>query len=409
MTGFTRSLMAAFDLDGFLSRSAGLVVADVPGANGAVIFLYESSKGGLAATSGAVKIQGKVMPAAAGPAIPFVTEVFESGKPRVVTGRAAAKLASAVFPGNVGPSKVGRVLCVPMALDGARIGCLLLTSRRGKLARDRAVSRIMKAASLLSLFSYKARVLREGQEKRFLELVSTLSHELRTPLTCIKGYATALLHDRGGVEPEARREFLEIIDEETDAMKKLLDDLMESSMIESGFLRIAKEPVLLGHIARKAVEDARLRTKKHHFILRFPPGFPIVEADPARIRQVLDNLLDNAVKYSPSGGLVVVQGAVANDEVIISVADEGIGIAPEHLNRLFEKFYRVRTDLAGTGLGLPVAREIVEKHGGRIWARSTPGKGSIFYFTLPLTDISRTGLGLGDPEVESGPFGPGTG
>jgi signal transduction histidine kinase len=183
-------------------------------------------------------------------------------------------------------------------------------------------------------------------------------------------------------------EFLKIIDAETDTMKKLIDDLMDSSMIETGLLGVKKEPVLLPRIIAKAVDDARLRTAKHKFVVSIPRNFPVIEADPVRTKQVLDNLLDNAVKYSPEGGLIVIQCRVGNREVILSVADEGMGIAPEHLNRLFEKFYRVKSDLAGTGLGLPVACEIVEKQGGRIWARSTPGRGSTFYFTLPLTGTS---------------------
>ncbi len=113
-----------------------------------------------------------------------------------------------------------------------------------------------------------------------------------------------------------------------------------------------------------------------------------MDADPDRIVQVLRNLLDNAVKYSPQGGLVVVRGELRESEVVISVADQGIGIAPEYLNRLFERFFRVKTGLGrhvvGSGLGLPIARNVVENHGGRIWAESQVGRGSTFYFTLPL-------------------------
>jgi signal transduction histidine kinase len=119
-----------------------------------------------------------------------------------------------------------------------------------------------------------------------------------------------------------------------------------------------------------------------------------VYADPRRIEQVLRNLLDNAVKYSPAGGLVVARGQATDDEVIVSVADEGVGIAPEHLNRLFEKFFRVKSPLnqqvRGSGLGLPVSRTIVENHGGRIWAESELGKGTTIYFSLP-----RRGLDAG--------------
>jgi signal transduction histidine kinase len=117
------------------------------------------------------------------------------------------------------------------------------------------------------------------------------------------------------------------------------------------------------------------------------PAVPIVDADPHRVEQVLRNLIDNAVKYSPGGGMIVIRGEVDETQVTISVSDQGPGIAPEHLNRLFDKFYRVESGLGrhvvGSGLGLPIARTIVESHGGRIWAESRPGEGSTFYFTLP--------------------------
>ena len=124
-----------------------------------------------------------------------------------------------------------------------------------------------------------------------------------------------------------------------------------------------------------------------------------MEADPDRLTQVLRNLLDNAVKYSPQGGLTVVRGEVQAGEAVISVADQGIGIAPEHLNRLFEKYFRVKAGqsrgVAGSGLGLPIARAIVEAHGGRIWAESRVGQGSTFTFTLPLNEH---GVGSTDNE-----------
>jgi signal transduction histidine kinase len=128
-------------------------------------------------------------------------------------------------------------------------------------------------------------------------------------------------------------------------------------------------------------------------VIDFPDGFPVVDGDPDRIAQVLRNLLDNAVKYSPDGGLVMLRGEMTENEVVVSVADQGVGISPEHLNRLFEKFFRVDSGLkrhvVGSGLGLPICRTIVEAHGGRIWAESKVGQGSTFYFTLPLEEISQ--------------------
>jgi two-component system sensor histidine kinase VicK len=126
----------------------------------------------------------------------------------------------------------------------------------------------------------------------------------------------------------------------------------------------------------------------HRILVDFPARFPIVDADPDRIAQVLRNLLDNAIKYSPQGGLIVVRGEVRENEVVVSVADQGVGIAPADLNRLFEKFFRAQSGLGrhvvGTGLGLPICRTIVESHGGQIWAESQVGQGTTLYFALPL-------------------------
>jgi signal transduction histidine kinase len=171
-------------------------------------------------------------------------------------------------------------------------------------------------------------------------------------------------------------------------LQELIHDLLESSAIDAGLLRLDPQPVMLHRLIPSLVDEMARRTRRHRFVVDFPRAFPVVEADPTRIDQVLRNLLDNAIKYSPEGGMIVVRGQVEEERVVISVADQGVGIAPEHLNRLFEKFFRVESSLGhhvvGSGLGLPIARTIVEGHGGRIWAESKLGEGSTFYFTLPL-------------------------
>ena len=222
------------------------------------------------------------------------------------------------------------------------------------------------------------------------ELISTLAHEMRTPLTSIKGYSTALLLEEASFSQETQREFLRIIDQECDVLRDLIHDLLESSAIDAGLLKLEPQPVRLPHLVQALVEDMARRTQNHRFLVDFPADFPIVDADPLRIEQVLRNLLDNAVKYSLRGGMIVVRGEAQEDRVLISVADQGVGIAPEHLNRLFEKFFRVESvsgqHIVGSGLGLPIARTIVEGHGGHIWAESRLEEGSTFYFSLPLEE-----------------------
>jgi signal transduction histidine kinase len=256
-------------------------------------------------------------------------------------------------------------------------------------------------ADLIALSIENARLKEELQVTLSLEeanrlkeeLISTLAHEMRTPLTSIKGYSTAMLMEEATFDPETQQEFLQIIDEECDILQDLIHDLLESSIIDAGLLRLEPQPVRLPRLAQSVTDDMARRTQQHHFLIDFPDDFPIVDADPHRIEQVLRNLLDNAVKYSPQGGLVVIRGTMHKDEIVVSVADQGMGIAPQHLNRLFEKFFRIESGLGrhvvGSGLGLPIAHTIVESHGGRIWAESQLGQGSTFYFTLPLKGLSQ--------------------
>ncbi len=219
------------------------------------------------------------------------------------------------------------------------------------------------------------------------ELIAVLSHEMRTPLASIKGYVTALLREDVKWDEATRREFLEIIDRETDTLTQVITEILDASVLEAGGLELNKEPVLLPRLVQKVADEVSRRTVDHRLLVCFPAGFPVVMGDRLRIEQVVRNLLDNAVKYS-DGGLVIARGEVRTDEVVVSVADQGVGIKPEQLNRLFERFYRIKNEgrraVVGTGLGLPIARDIVEKHGGRIWAESQVGRGTTFFFTLPL-------------------------
>ncbi len=288
-------------------------------------------------------------------------------------------------------------VCIPLIAGQVKVGALLLESRRQINAFAREAVHFLKAiADLLALSIENTRRREKTQASRAIEeanrlkaeLISILAHEMRTPLTSIKGYSTALLVEETTFSPATQREFLQIIDEACDVLQGLIHDLLESSIIDAGLLRLEPQPVRLPRLVHSVTDDIARRSPQHCFLVDFAQNFPLLDADPQRIEQVLRNLLDNAVKYSPQGGLVVVRGEVRGDEAVVSVADQGVGIAPEHLNRLFEKFFRIESGMGrhvvGSGLGLPIARTIVESHGGRIWAESRPGEGSTFYFTLPL-------------------------
>src|SRR5204862_3764541 len=148
------------------------------------------------------------------------------------------------------------------------------------------------------------------------------------------------------------------------------------------------QPLKLPRMAQRVVKKARSSPGNHSFNVVFAPDFPVVNADSRRLEQVLRNLVENAVKYSPDGGTVTVRGDVEGKQATVSVSDEGIGIAPEDLARVFDRFYRAEGNAVrragGTGLGLSICQGIVQVHGGRIWADSTPGAGSTFHFTLPI-------------------------
>jgi signal transduction histidine kinase len=302
----------------------------------------------------------------------------------------------------VGLGQPQSVICIPLMTGQTVIGVLLLENRRQPNSFAQIDLTFLQAvADLIALAIESVRLkedlktieaLREANRLK-ADLLSTLAHEMRTPLTSIKGYSTALLTEEIALSPETQQEFLGIIDEECDVLQNLIHDLLESSIIDAGLLRLELQPVMLPRLAKGVIDEIAHQSENHHFLVDFPKHFPIVDADPNRIAQVLRNLLDNAIKYSPQGGLIVVRGEVGQDEVIVSVADQGEGIAPEHLNQLFDRFFRaesgLRLNVAGSGLGLPIAHTIVESHRGRIWAESQLGQGSTFYFTLPLGGLSQ--------------------
>jgi two-component system sensor histidine kinase KdpD len=221
------------------------------------------------------------------------------------------------------------------------------------------------------------------------ELLSTVSHELRTPLGSIKGYATTLLSHGSKLGRGEQREFLEIIDSEADRLRELIENLLHLSRLEAGVLRIDKEPVRLAATTRDVVRKVQLASPSHQLELELPLDDPVVSADQRRIYQVVQNLLTNAVKYSPQGGRVRLSAHAQGRELVVSVTDQGLGMPTVELDKIFDRFHRVQGEpsrgIGGTGLGLAICKGLIEAHGGRIWAESEgEGMGSAFRFTLPL-------------------------
>lgn len=254
----------------------------------------------------------------------------------------------------------------------------------------------------------------EGMELLKAELLGTVSHELRGPLASIKGYAATLLRHERRLAREERHQFLLAINEASDRLEVIIERLLEVSQLETGQITIERSPVDVAYLAGEAIAAAEGRLAsviagRFTFQLQVEHAdgspahtAPLILADPRHLREVLDNLLENAVKYSPEGGMVRVtlrpiEEAHASPNVWrkmleISVCDSGQGIPSEHLERIFDRFHRVDTRLTrevnGPGLGLTICKRIVELHGGTIWAENRPhSRGSAFYIRLPIDGI----------------------
>ena len=299
---------------------------------------------------------------------------------------------------------VRSLMCVPLTVKDRVIGTLTIdhavpnafnahTERVLNIAAAQA-SVAIENAQLYEELKERARKLeqayRELQEADRLkdELVQNVSHELRTPLTFIKGYVELLLDGDMGPLNERQRESLTIVAEKSNNVTRLVSDIIFLEQIEREALQLS--PVQMADLARVALQGGEVTAAAAGIRLRIDlePDLPLVLADRDRISQVLDNLLANSIKFSPHGGVITIGMRNQTDAVLASIADTGIGIPREQLNRIFERFYQVDGSatrrFGGAGVGLAIVKRIVEAHGGRIWAESELGKGSTFYFTIPL-------------------------
>lgn len=237
-------------------------------------------------------------------------------------------------------------------------------------------------------------VLHDVTELRRLErvrqdFVANVSHEFKTPLTAIQGFAETLL---GGAleDPNNNRRFLEIIREHAARLARLTDDLLKLARIEAGKLELEFQPMGLAELIEGCAETTLLKASRKQIALEadVPPGLPPLLGDASLLREVLQNLLDNAIQYTPPGGRIRVSATAGAREAMVTVSDTGIGIPLADQERIFERFYRVDAarsrEAGGTGLGLSIAKHIVDVHGGRIWVESQVGRGSDFSFSVPL-------------------------
>jgi signal transduction histidine kinase len=255
----------------------------------------------------------------------------------------------------------------------------VLAAVRGALDKQRLVEEKRRAEE----------ALRELDRMKS-EFVSNVSHELRSPLHAIRGFTKLLLEGKVP-QPEIQREFLSVIDKQSQRLGVLIDGLFDLSRLESGRFQIQKQRLSIRDVIHKAVESFYSLASDKGIVISedIPATLPEIEADGERISQVMVNLLSNAIKFSNGGRSVIVKGGAKDGELVVQVTDRGIGITKEAMPHLFERFYRTEDSMArgGTGLGLYISRQIIEAHGGRIWAESKVGKGTTVSFALPLNEV----------------------
>jgi PAS domain S-box-containing protein len=226
---------------------------------------------------------------------------------------------------------------------------------------------------------------REAEEIKST-FISVISHELKTPVALIKGYVGTLRREDANWDREIVKDSLAVIEEEADHLTGLIENLLEASRLQAGGLSISPSDVALNILADRIATRFQTQSTIHKIIVDFPDNFPIVNGDETRLEQVLSNLVSNGIKYSPQGGEIRISGQVRPAQVIVCVSDQGPGVAPEDIPHIFDRFYRssiAKRTTKGAGLGLYLARAVIEAHGGRIWADPQPGNGARICFSIP--------------------------
>ena len=396
----SKTITSSQDVNDMLQAAVRKVVEVLDSANAAYLYMEDPTRGDL------------VLCAKQGELPERLGSMFRSLASKTLTSRRASWCEGTALPDSrlgrgpeastrlVGPDGenfgAAIITCAPLLTQEKAVGALLLVGfspDEGEVSNNLAI--VQALADQIAAGIERARLTQEAEQAAALreadrlksQFVSTITHELQTPLGFIKGYATTLLRPNADFDENTRREFLQIIDEESDSLSALIDDLLDMSRIEAGALTISKQPVQLGRLIMGAVERVKAKPSSHQFVVTLPTRLPLVEADPRRVAQVLQNLLDNAVKYSPNGGTIAVSAMVHGDAVAVEVADSGIGIPVEDQARVFDRFYRAAGAAAasrrGVGLGLSICQGIVEAHGGTIRLESQPGAGTRVTFSLP--------------------------
>lgn len=295
-------------------------------------------------------------------------------------------------------NRLRSAMLVPLKAKGEVLGvlCAVTEGDRTLTTQEREllttiglqVSAAIENAKLLEEAS-RADALAELDRLR-RELLASVSHELRTPLTAIKGLADSLIQPDVEWDSETQHDFLNTIKRESDALNRMVNDLMEMSQIEAGIMPMVRNQGSMWGALKRINAQLKELTRHHTLSVNVPLDLPSLYVDESRIAEVIANLISNAAAYSKPGTQITIEASRVGDEIIVSVSDQGSGIPPEHRDKVFDRFYRLESGFArrrgGTGLGLAICKGIVEAHNGRIWVDSLPGRGSRFSFSLPITE-----------------------
>jgi signal transduction histidine kinase len=305
------------------------------------------------------------------------------------TGKMVLQQPEAIDPKADRLVQVG-LLGLPLRTPERLVGVLVLIRFGGPAFTPNHVEQAKFIASQVGLLFERYTLLKElsnlDDARRTMQLqsdfISTVSHELRTPLGFIKGYSTTLLRNDTTWDAATQREFLTIIDEEADHLTALLENVLESARLQSNTLPMNFQPSRIDSIIR----DVVMRTQLHYKNVEIKVSLPavLVQADSVRLTQVFENLIINAIKYAP-GSPIIINSKQEKDDLHLTFADSGPGVADEHLTHLFDRFYRVPGQSAsGTGLGLFICKQIILAHKGTIWVESKQGEGTTFHILLPI-------------------------
>jgi len=323
-------------------------------------------------------------------------EAFETQRPVIVNDYASWPNAS------VENQKAGitAALAVPLVRAGERIGVLSVGATDATTRFDDDDARLLglfgdQAVAALTTAELVAQQRKAVEQLERLnaaksDFVSIVSHEFRTPLTGIQGFSELIRDETLSVEE--MKEYAGDINTDAQRLNRMITEMLDLDRMESGRMTLNRERTDLNAILAETAERLAQGAPRHQIRLQLDPKLPLVDLDRDKVSQVMLNLLSNAVKYSPNGGEIAITTRIEGDMVHVFVRDAGLGIPADSLEKVFDRFSRLESGatryIQGTGLGLPITRQIVEMHGGRAWVESTVGEGSVFQFTLPLSAVA---------------------